>query len=760
MKLKRRRFLWVRMQIDNLCDSRRIKIEGDLVDELSRLPRSLADLYSSILKNIEQIEQRGRTIAETALKWLLCSTDASSEVIIVACSETNLDEPRSLSISDILDVCSTLVVYDESLDRFRFAHLSVREFLESQQGYTPSEANGSILEKLLQTIIRSQSPGGAFWSYAILYWVSHYDRLGESHRKAFFDRHAKYFLFNGVEPSDAFQLWTIEAFDLSFPWKPKFLPEKFKYYRYRYDFDSPINLGSCLGWLEILEYFHASQSPARFHDCAMDMMGIAIEYHQIPVISWLLLRNISPTDGLLQMACSEPSDIMQMFLEMKIVSFNTIVNGQEILVLIVRRGLWDLYHYCVQKGGNKNFRDQNGRTLLSHAVSKYRYKIFQDLLLAGADTMTQDKAGRTPTMLSISAQNEYRSYRSYMLLLTDPPCENLEMDYGDEFPPDMLQIAYYHATCLINYYGLESMLEEEGLRAELTQILELIARLLGHQSDASASSIQKFTKLSDGSRDRIQLIGQMLLSLAAFFRHEKAFQVLRDCGIDPVCLDIGETQYKASTVTQIYCARREQETMDPEYERDIKKLSDELKQGPLAWAAYTGNLPLVLSILSRGLDPSIKNRKGQTALYFAVQEYKGRNQPDCLETKKEAILRLLIQRGALVTSADAYGGTSLLTHAFKARYSKIAKLLVESGVEVPKAAIDMRVKRLLDAFDQSEEETRQALLKRVRGAQENTSDVQRSSTNGSGSGDPLDICARLIRGGMMRVLGDETRISK
>lgn len=74
---------------------------------------------------------------------------------------------------------SPLVVYDEPLDRFRFAHLSVREFLESQPGYTTFEANRSAVERSLQTVTCHQPSGDPFWSYAILYWIFHFHRLEE-----------------------------------------------------------------------------------------------------------------------------------------------------------------------------------------------------------------------------------------------------------------------------------------------------------------------------------------------------------------------------------------------------------------------------------------------------------------------------------------------------------------------------------------------------------------------------------------------------
>ena len=112
---------------------------------------------------------------------------------------------RSLSIPDILDVCSTLVVYDESLDRFRFAHLSVRESLESQPGYTTFEANRSVVERSLQTVTCHQPSGDPFWSYAILYWISHDHRLEEQLRKEVFELHAKRFPFN-TRVTEAYRL--------------------------------------------------------------------------------------------------------------------------------------------------------------------------------------------------------------------------------------------------------------------------------------------------------------------------------------------------------------------------------------------------------------------------------------------------------------------------------------------------------------------------------------------------------------------------
>ena len=321
MKLTRHRFLWVSLQIESLCDSRRIKIEGDLVDELARLPRSLAGMYSLILENIGQIEQRGRTVAETMFKWLLCSNDARSRVTIAACSGTASTKCRSLSISDVLDVCSNFVVYDEPLDKFRFAQLSVREFLESQPRYTLLDANKFVVDKSLRTLTCDQTLRDLFWSYSTLHWIFHYHRLGEQHRKEVLELTAKTFLFNGANPSDAFNVWTTKV---SMPNIRSLLSGSLhlrKLYAYKPYLKNPVNLASYFGWLEILDHLKINQTTGEFYGAATIMMTVAIKPGRTSVVRWLFDRSVYPTyEHLKQAFHHERSDIVQRILDMEFLS--------------------------------------------------------------------------------------------------------------------------------------------------------------------------------------------------------------------------------------------------------------------------------------------------------------------------------------------------------------------------------------------------------------------------------------------------------
>ena len=753
----------MRLQIENLCDSRRIKIEGDLVDELARLPRSLADMYALILESIGQIEQRGRTVAETIFKWLLCTSDAKSQVTIAACSGTGSPEDRSLSIPDILDLCSTLVTYDEALDRFGFAHLSIREFLESQPGYTPSEANRSILERSLQTLMRNKSFADPFRSYAVLNWLFHYRMLEEQHRKEVFELHAKRFLFSGAETSDFFNDWTTEAYSLRGPrwWEDvnrSLEVTRVQLYHISRILRSPVDLASCYGWLEILEHFVASKGPDEFQTSAMNMMSLALLHSQTSVLRWLFDRNVSPTYEHLELTVGvRQSEAAQIVVEKYVLTFNILVNSQKLLASTVRLNPGNMYQELIRTGANMNDRDETRRTLLSHAwLSSNRSdsQIIEELSLTGLNLMGEGGIGRLPRSPLIWGKHPPTFYPLLRAGSLDTP----EGEDCHEVLRRVLRSYYYHTACSLVQCRPDSMFEDMNVRAAWTEILQLIATLPRHQRETSASPTSRPVKVANDPEDRMALVGQTLLSLASLFRHEKAFQVLLDRGVDPTGSAICEVRKRLSTVAQMGQSMGVQEPLDQERERNYNKMGDELRQGPLAWAAYTGNLPLVQSILARGLDLNIKNRRGQTALYFAAQQTEDNYPRSGLETDKEVIVKLLLEKGAVVTSGDAYGGATILANAFEARYGGVARLLLENGAVAPQGLTNGPTGQVFAAFGRGQEGIRQALLERAQGAEVDLPGMQWSSLGRRWSGDPFDIAARLAWGGMMRVLGDAVRI--
>ena len=750
------RFLWVNLQIQNLCDSRRIKVEGDLLEELTRLPQTLAGMYSLILENISQIEQHGRNVAETALRWLLCTKDSSSKIIIAACSATNLTERRSLSIHDVLDVCSNLVIYDEALDRFRFAHLSVREFLESQSSYTSSEVNLSVARTLLQNLMSSQSENSKMVRlYATYYWTYHYRKVEEQRRKEFFEHFARQFFFNGAVSSKAYKSWAANVSQHPYRWRLKewkLLRGTGAEFFVIHTVISPHLLACCSGFLEILDHHETYQSSDDFSASATEMMNVAIRYDSASVVRWLLARKIHPTDEQLKLAIGlKQTEILQIFLAEDSVSCSMLVSGQDYLVRAVCREHKDIYQVLIEKGANFNCRDHNGQSLLFRAleISSKDSVILEDLLLKGLDPLAQDNVGRTPLSLSILG-----IYQRTCALSTAFWYDTIVMTDAEQILRRVLGSHEHRTACLLVRYGTDSMMRDVNIRAQWMSILDNIAMFPTLQSDSSVSGSMRPGSQARAPDDTLQGSSQTLLGLAALYRHEQAFRVLLGWGTNPTCPAIREAQKRVNTVTHMGDSTSKQQTEGHKHKMYRNTPIDELRQGPLAWAAYTGDSSLVQSILDQGMDPNIQNRRGQAALYFAAQKVEDKYSRIDLEADKEAIVRLLVRKGALVTSADAYGGATVLGQAFHARYSEIAHILLENGAQIPEGSIDGPVKQLRDTFECGREGIRKALLERVQAAQVNSLDLHQPTSRFGSSGDPVGVAARLMLGGTMRVLGD------
>ncbi|KAL9066249.1 MAG: hypothetical protein Q9161_007706 [Pseudevernia consocians] len=151
-------FRWASLQLDVL---RALKRDEDIRRQLGRLPPKLEQLYLEVYNNLISLQgEVGRSIIDNTLKWLLCAKEKlrASKFLIAIAANLNTSD-GDVSADDLLELCNNLVVYDESLDVFRFAHLSVREFLEKRPEF--AEVSCYILAAeccLLQIIASSNCP--------------------------------------------------------------------------------------------------------------------------------------------------------------------------------------------------------------------------------------------------------------------------------------------------------------------------------------------------------------------------------------------------------------------------------------------------------------------------------------------------------------------------------------------------------------------------------------------------------------------------
>ena len=202
------RFLWASLQLELLCA---VKLEADVRAILGQLPPKLEQLYCEIHEKLikSQPGEVGKLIVYRILKWLLCArrqiTSAELRSAVVLNTDVSLSD---LSKERVLELCHNLVILDDGLDVFRFAHLSVREFLEKQPQYSLASCHLLAAEAcLLQLIAASKSPAahsfltrkygkdpheelilttgkasGAFHHYATLFWHRHCQMAGEEER--------------------------------------------------------------------------------------------------------------------------------------------------------------------------------------------------------------------------------------------------------------------------------------------------------------------------------------------------------------------------------------------------------------------------------------------------------------------------------------------------------------------------------------------------------------------------------------------------
>ena len=160
-----------------------MKLEIDVEKALGKLPRSLASLYASIYEQVLELEPHARLVAIATFKWLLCAQrPLSSKELISAVSQNFDGDYIRLETSDILDVCANLVVFDQEADIFRFAHSSVREFVEELAEFTPDHLNSFAVRRCLGEYLNpmrhwdehSREHPSSFRSYAAAFWPIHY----------------------------------------------------------------------------------------------------------------------------------------------------------------------------------------------------------------------------------------------------------------------------------------------------------------------------------------------------------------------------------------------------------------------------------------------------------------------------------------------------------------------------------------------------------------------------------------------------------
>ena len=262
-------FRWTSLQIQMLCDRQRIKIEEDVVEELGSLPRGLKESYEMIYLRIMGLAVPSRVLATRVFRWLMCAQSLLTANELIAA--VSLGSPlSSYSVLNILDICCNLVVVDD-VGVFKFAHLSVREYLETLVEYSPALNHSTALHRCLDIYFRlndllrpsdSLKDDYAMKSYASMYWPVHYQYLAQGNLLP--DLQAKFndFLFSANDKRAPYQDWLCDAWNLSlYSDTLEFAETQHEctdIYRHKLgsmanSSGSPLFLSCCFGWSKVLD---------------------------------------------------------------------------------------------------------------------------------------------------------------------------------------------------------------------------------------------------------------------------------------------------------------------------------------------------------------------------------------------------------------------------------------------------------------------------------------------------------------------------
>ncbi|KAI5784775.1 hypothetical protein EDC01DRAFT_693331, partial [Geopyxis carbonaria] len=108
--------------------------KDDLIRSLKVSPQTLYEAYQEIFTRIITNTGDAPKLALNAFRWIQCSYEPLDSAALLDAIRIQPDGSR-LSVIDVyglLGACQNLIIYDRSLDMFRFAHLSMSEYLQQK----------------------------------------------------------------------------------------------------------------------------------------------------------------------------------------------------------------------------------------------------------------------------------------------------------------------------------------------------------------------------------------------------------------------------------------------------------------------------------------------------------------------------------------------------------------------------------------------------------------------------------------------------
>ncbi|KAI9043149.1 putative ferric reductase transmembrane component [Aspergillus affinis] len=150
-------FQWAALQIHQI---QRCKSEASVWKRLENLPDGLQKAYDEVWGQIENLEDCDKLIVSRAIMWVMAAKTPllSGQLLCAVRINVTGDEPALAGEIDeqgLLWLCNNLLTLDSQQKVWRFAHLSVREYLETKMNWHLPQVNLHVASACLSLFINT-----------------------------------------------------------------------------------------------------------------------------------------------------------------------------------------------------------------------------------------------------------------------------------------------------------------------------------------------------------------------------------------------------------------------------------------------------------------------------------------------------------------------------------------------------------------------------------------------------------------------------
>jgi ankyrin repeat protein len=630
-----------------------MKHENDINQELGRLPTTLRTSYDLIYQQIIDLGATSRGIVERTLSWLLSAQRTLKPKEIIAAVSLGSDGIQiPLNVDQLLGMCCNLVLLDEEIKTLRFAHLSVREYLEDHGDYDASRRHALVLDRCLNTYLlhlskisklarfsQSAFDRDHLSRYSTIYWPIHCQLAGGILPNFRPTKKLLRFVFEGSGPALSFQAWTIYGRSVLSPTLPINLRDRLTWIFLSppHPLFSACSFGFCWVFDTLTELGYSDWNQWG-HECRSGL-HVAAEYGLSNAITLLMNRgvDVNAVDGkYFRSAISWAAE-------------NAHAESVELLL-----------DHGAMVGSN------SGKPPLMCAAKNGDQKMVELLLSRGADPDKEGDSYMNRTALGWAVYNGHRAIVELLLNASG----NGKMLYS-------LKAALMSAA-QSGHYDILELLLGKGRKADIKEE-DMSAMLLKATANRHTAVVDLLLRKGAWTETRT-FEGKTPLILAAQDGHCRIMQLLLDSGAH-----IDHRNESGESALLIAVEKGDIEVVKLLLARGASvNQRDRSGESALLRAAVNGNMALVELLLSKGASIDIKDKGTGSALLRAA------------ERGNVTSVKLLLSRGANIEAKTPRAVTPLIMAA-QLGHEKVVEVLLSNQANIEAETMEGKTPLILAA---------------------------------------------------------------